>query len=328
MKRLMKMIRLGLVFMIVGAGCGIAHAQKQTYRIAVMPFGLPEYMSRWTNEMRQHPLVKDGTVKMTVLDGKFDAMVQSNQMDTAITEKYDAIIFAPIDFQAAVAPIARATAAKIPVVGSVTRAGSDKLFAYIGTNDIDGGRIEATQLVKQLNGKGNIVLLEGPIGNSPQLLRRQGINQVLAANPGIKLLAAKTANWSRAEGLTVMENWLSLYGDKINGIISENDEMALGAIEALRSKKIDPKTVAIVSIDGIPDGQRAVKDGNLFTLYKDAHSEGQGAMDLAIRAIVGESYQPKSDIWSKGMQWKSGTAKQYDVPWVPLTKANVDQFLK
>jgi putative xylitol transport system substrate-binding protein len=63
-----------------------AYAEKQNYRIAVMPFGLPEYMSRWSSEMGQHPLVKDGTVKLTVLDGKFDAIVQSNQMDTVFTQ--------------------------------------------------------------------------------------------------------------------------------------------------------------------------------------------------------------------------------------------------
>lgn len=320
------LVRLALVTVLVTSAA--AHAQKTTYRIAVMPFGLPEYMSRWANEMREHPLVKNGTVKLTVLDGKFDAMVQSNQMDTVITQKFDAVIFAPIDYQAAAAPIARAAAAKIPVVGSVTRAGSDKLFAYIGTNDVEGGKLETEHLVDALNGKGNVVILEGPIGNSPQLLRRQGIQQVLTSKPDIKILASKTANWSRAEGLTVTENWLSLYGPKINGVIAENDEMALGAIEAMRSKKMDLKTVSVVSIDGIPDGQRAVKQGTLFSLYKDAHSEGQGALDLALRAVIGPSYKPRSDIWLKGMAWKDGTAKQYDVPWVPLTTANVDQYLK
>ena len=96
-----------------------------------------------------------------------------------------------------------------------------------------------------------------------------------------------------------MENWLSLYGNKINDIISDNDAMALGATEALRLKQVDPKTVPIGSIDGDPDGQRAVKEGLHVSLYKDAHAEGQGAVDLAIRAVAGPSYQPKSDVWNK-----------------------------
>ncbi|WP_175772461.1 substrate-binding domain-containing protein [Paraburkholderia phenazinium] len=328
MRKFNGFIGLAAAAMSAALYCNMATAQDGKYRIAVMPFAVNEYMSRWVKEMQQHPLVKDGTVKMTVLDGKYDAMVQSNQFDTAITQKFDAIIVAPVDFQAAAAPIARAAAAHIPVVGSVTTANSDKLFAYVGTNDVEGGRLETQQLVNELKGKGNIVILEGPIGNSPQLMRRKGIDAVLAANPGIKVLASKPGNWSRAEGLSVTEDWLTRYGKSINGIISQNDAMSLGAIEALKLKQIDPTTMPVVSIDGDKGGQMAVKQGDLYTLYKDAHCEGQGAMDLAIRAVAGPSYQPKSDCWSKTLNWKNGAAKQYDVPWVPLTKANIDQYLQ
>ncbi|WP_439615269.1 substrate-binding domain-containing protein [Shinella sp.] len=298
------------------------------YRIALMPFGLPEYMSTFVNEIEQHPLVKDGTVKITVLDGRFDASVQSNQMDTLITQRVDAIIFSPIDSEAATAPVARAAAAGIPVIGAVTKANSDQMFAYIGTNDVDGGRIIAEHMASELKGAGNVVILEGPIGNSPQLLRREGIDGVLAKNPELKLLASKTANWSRAEGLAVMENWLSLYGDAVNGVIAENDEMALGAIQAIEGKGLDTAKVKVVAIDGIQDGIRAVKSHGLFTLFKSAHHEGQGALDLALRAVVGESYEPKADIWQGDMTWAGGTAKQYDVPWIEITPANADKFLK
>lgn len=239
-----------------------------------------------------------------------------------------AIIFAPMDYDAAGAPIARATEAKIPVVSSVTRAGSDQLFGYVGTNDVEGGQLIARLATKLLNGKGNVVLLEGPIGNSPQLLRRKGIDEVLAANPDIHLLASKTANWSRAEGLAVMENWLSLYGNKVQAIIAENDAMALGAIEALRSKNIDPKTVPVISLDGVPDAQRAVQDGLLYTFYKDPLAEGQGAMDLAIRSVAEPSYQPKAALWAEGTKWQEGLGKDYDVPWIPLTQENVANFQK
>lgn len=327
MKTLINTLKIAAAGVALAATCHGAVAQTKVYRIAVMPFGLPEYMSKWSGQMQEHPMVKSGKVKMTVLDGKFDPLVQTNQMETVISGKYDAVIFAPMDFNAATAPIAKATAAKIPVVGSVTRADSDKLFAYVGTNDIEGGRMIAQHLVKQLGGKGNIVILEGPIGNSPQLLRQKGIQEVLAANPGIKVIADKTANWSRAEGLTVMENWLSAHAGKINGVIAHNDEMALGAITAMKLKNIDPKTIPVVAIDGIPDGQRAVKDGNLFTLYKDASAEGQGAMDLAIRAVMGTSYQPSASVWSEGLAWRDGAARQYDVPWIALTPANVGKYL-
>jgi len=298
------------------------------YKIALMPFGLPEYMSTFVNEIKQHPLVKDGTVDITVLDGRFDASVQSNQMDTLITQKVNAIIFSPIDADAAAAPVSRAAAAGIPVIGAVTRANSEQIFAYIGTNDVEGGADITEHLVKELGGKGNIVILEGPIGNSPQLLRRKGIDSMLAKNPGIKVVASKSANWSRAEGLAVMENWLSLYGEKIKGVIAENDEMALGAIQALLAKGLTTAQVKVVSIDGIQDALRAVKSNGLYTLYKSAHHEGQGALDLAMRAAAGPTYQPKVDIWRGDMKWQDGLGKQYDVPWIAVTPENADKFLK
>jgi putative xylitol transport system substrate-binding protein len=316
---------LGATAVALGLAAPVAAAD---YNITLMPFGLPEYMSAWANEMQMHPLVKNGTVELTILDGRFDANVQSNQMDTAITRKTDAVIFAPIDADAAAAPVARAVAAGIPVIGSVTAANSDQLFAYIGTNDVDGGRMITEKMVEMLGGKGNVVILEGPIGNSPQLRRREGIDSVLEKNPDIKLLAAKPANWSRAEGLSVMENWLSLYGDSINGVIAQNDEMGLGAIQAIEAKGFTTDQIKVVSIDGIQDGLRAVQSKGLFTLYKSAHYEAQGALDLALRAIIGESYKPQADIWSINMDWQGGTAGQYDVPWVPVTPENAGEFLK
>ncbi|WP_417269198.1 substrate-binding domain-containing protein [Celeribacter sp.] len=304
-----------------------AQAQAQEYQITLMPFGLPEYMSSWVDEMEQHPLVLDGTVELTVLDGRFDASVQSDQMDTAITRQADAIIFAPIDADAAAAPVARAAEAGIPVVGSVTAANSDQLFAYIGTNDVEGGRLITEEMVTLLNGEGNVVLLEGPIGNSPQLRRRAGIDEVLAENEGLNLLASKTANWSRAEGLAVMENWLSLYGDGINGVIAQNDEMGLGAIQAIEAAGYSTDQIRVVAIDGIQDGVRAVGSHGFYTLYKSAHHESNGALDLAMRAIVGEEYEPKSEIWEDNMTWDGGTAQQYDVPWIPVTSDNWQSFI-
>lgn len=320
----MKKAVASLALMAGIAVAGMASAEVK-YRVAVMPFGLPEYMSAWTKEMEKHPAVVDGTVELTILDGRFDAVTQSNQMDTVITQKFDAVIFAPIDFDAAEAPIARAADAGIPVVTSVTGAAGDKFFAHISTNDVAGGKMITDELATRMGKAGNIVIIEGPIGNSPQLLRRQGIDEALVGYPEIALLASKSANWSRAEGLAVMENWLSLYGDQINGVIAENDEMALGAMEAIRAKGLDFEKVKVVSIDGIPDALRAVQDSNLYTLFKSAHFEGQGAVDLALRAIEGEGYEPKADIWSQ-MDWAAGAAHRYDVPWFPVNRDTVASF--
>lgn len=298
-------------------------------KVGVTLFGLSEFMAEISKGFEEHPAVKSGEVEVTVLDGRFDASVQSGQIDTMITQQVDAIIFAPIDADAAAAPIARAKAAGIPVITAVTTANSPDVTAAVSPEDVLAGRLIAEEIVRRLDGKGNVVIQEGPIGNSPQVMRRDGIDSVLADYPEIKVLAAKTANWSRAEALANMENWLSLYGESIDGVIAQNDEMGIGSIEAIRAKGIDPASMSIVAIDGIPDGLRAVDASNMFTLWRSPAMESQAALDLALRAVKGPEYEPKSEMWTVGeVEWKEGGEAYYPVPWYPVDKSNVAEFLK
>lgn len=308
---------------------GLAMAADKVYKIGVASFGeSAEYMHTWTSEIQAHPWVKEGKVKLVIFDGKFDPLVQANQVDTMITQKFDAIVIAPFDLDASAPPIEKAVAAGIPVIGSALKTKTDKLTSSIIVDDVEGGRLIAVEMAKRLNGKGNVALLEGPIGQSAQIERRRGIDAGLKAAPGLKVLVEKSGNWSRAEGQSLMENWLSAHPNQINGVLAENDEMALGAIEAMKSKRIDLTKVPVIAIDGIPDGKRAVADGSMtMSLYKYAKAEGQGAVDLALRALVGPSYQPQSEIWKDLMKWNGGTAKLYTVPWLPLDKSNVGKYM-
>lgn len=320
-----------LTLMLAGTAIATAGAAlaKDTYRIAALSFGESgEYMKAWSTEIQNHPWVKYGKVKVTVFDGKYDPLVQSNQIDTAITQHFDAIVMSPFDLNASAAPIDKAIEAKIPVVVSALKTASTNYTASIIVDDREGGRIIGDEMGKALNGNGNVVLMEGPIGQSAQIERRAGVDAGLKTYPGVKMLVDKSGNWSRAEGQSLMENWLLAYKGKINGVLAENDEMALGAIEAMKSASIDPKTIPVISIDGIPDAKRAVKDGAMrMTLYKYAKAEGQGAVDLALRAVIGDSYQPQSEIWKSLMQWKGGTQKDYVVPWLKLSADNVTQYM-
>jgi len=305
-----------------------ASGAKKVYRIGAAVYGLKaEYMRLWTTALERHPAVKDGSVQVTVFDGQYDASVQVNQFQTMVTQGYDGIIFVPIDVNAGAAAVQLAAAANIPVVGSNTRVNSDKLYSYIGSDDVKSGRMEAQAVVDKLGGKGNVVDIEGPIGQSAQIERRKGNQEVLAENPGIKLLEMKTANWSRAEALNLMQNWLSAYPGQINGVIGQNDEMALGAIQAIKQAGLNVKSFAIAGIDGVTDALNSVKSGEMVSILQDATGQSQGGLDLVMRAIVGPSYKPLAEVW-KSMEWGDGTAKVYNVPWVPVTAGNVDQLLK
>jgi putative xylitol transport system substrate-binding protein len=303
---------------------------QEKIKIGAAPYGLnAEFMQIWVAALQEHPAVKSGEVELTVFDGRYDALVQQDQFKTMVTQKYNAIIFAPIDVDAGAAAVQSAADAGIPVVGSNTRVNSDLLTSYVGSDDTISGYMEAKTVLDKIGCKGNVVILEGPVGQSAQISRLEGNKKALAECPDVKILEDQTANWSRAEAQTLMENWLTAHPKQINGVIGQNDEMALGAIEAIKAAGLDVKSFAIAGIDGITDALHAVKNGDMTSILQDARAQAQGALDLAIFNAKKGDYKPQSDIWAtyKDMPWHDGKDKNYNVPWTPVTAENVDQLL-
>ncbi|SES92175.1 substrate-binding domain-containing protein [Thorsellia anophelis] len=308
-------------------------AYAKPYKIGAAVYGLKgEFMQMWVDQLEKHPAVLDGTVDITVFDGRYDALTQSNQFDTMITQKFDAILFVPIDIEAGGDAVEKANEAGIPVIGSNTKVTGDSLYSYVGNDDVKAGEMQAEAIAKAIGGKGNIVIMEGPIGQSAQIERTQGNQTVFAKYPDIKILEQKPANWSRAEAMTIMENWLTSHPNAINAVVGQNDDIGLGGLEAIRAKGIELNTIPTAGIDGIKDGIQSVKDGELYvSFFQDAKAQAQGALDVALRKLEGESYQPRSVIWQEyadQMPWGDGTAKRYDIPWTEITKENADRLLQ
>jgi putative xylitol transport system substrate-binding protein len=305
---------------------------KNIHRIAVPLQGMTaEFMQLWLRGANAHPAIRKGLATITVFDGRMDALTQANQFDTIITQRFDAIIFIPVDIEAGVGPAAQAKAAGIPLIGSNTLIADRSLYrCYIGSDGVVSGEDVAKGVIAKLGGKGNVVIFEGIIGHSAQIQRRQGINTILAKNPNIKVLEMKAANWSRAEAQALMENWLTAHPGVIQGVISQNDEMALGAIEALKARGINLAKFPVGGVDGLTDALEAVKRGEMSTTLQDANAQAQGSIDLALRVLIGPSYQPMSDIWNQypgKLSWGDGTQTEYMVPWTAVTAENVDLLL-
>lgn len=299
-------------------------------KIGAAVYGLnAEFMQIWSAALDQHPAVKSGEVDLTVFDGRYDALVQQDQFETMITQQFDAIIFVPIDIEAGATAVQAASDAGIPVFGSNTRVNSDLLTGYVGSDDVQSGYMEAKIVLDAIGCKGNVVIIEGPIGQSAQISRLEGNQKALAECPDVTVLEQQTANWSRAEAQTLMENWLTAHPGEIAGVIGQNDEMALGAIEAIKAAKLNVGDFAIAGIDGITDALLAVKEGTMSSILQDARAQAQGALDLAINAALKGAYEPQSDIWASytEMPWNKGADTEYSVPWTPVTPANVDDLL-
>ena len=145
--------------------------------------------------------------------------------------------------------------------------------------------------IDAIGGEGNICVLEGPIGQSAQIDRWTGNENVLNSEAGanINLLTHQTANWSREEAETMTENWLEGFEEGIDAIVAHNDEMALGAIMAIEAKGLVPgEDIIVTGIDAIEDGCNAVKEGKMLsTVYQDAKLEGGQGIEICYGILTG-----------------------------------------
>lgn len=227
-------------------------------------------------------------------DGNYDAATQLSQVETMITNGVDAIILNPQDADACAACVDAAVAAGIPIIGVNTMVNSDQLTAYVGSQDVSAGEDIMSYMIDYLDSDAfNIVIIEGPMGQSAQLQRYEGITNILADYPDIKILDCNTANWSRSEAMTLMETWITTYGDEIDAVIAENDEMALGARQAIVAAGMD---IPCIGIDGITDAVTAVSTGDMIASdFQNAEGQITGALDAAIKCINGEEVE--KEIW-------------------------------
>ena len=167
----------------------------------------------------------------------------------------------PVQADSLAPQVASAKAKNIPFLAVNAGLNSDDLAGTVLPDDVKAGEQEMQMMADKLGGKGNIVVLQGPLGQSGELDRTKGIQNVLAKYPDIKILAKDTANWKRDEAVNKMKNWISSFGPKIDGIVAENDDMGLGALQATREAGVK---LPIVGVDGIQDGLAAVKAGDFI----------------------------------------------------------------
>ncbi|MCL6444035.1 MAG: substrate-binding domain-containing protein [Alicyclobacillus sp.] len=226
-------------------------------------------------------------VKVITMDGQYDANTQNNQLQELIAQKVNAIILDPISATGQIPMVKLALKNHIPVIGVNTKEQTPET-CYVGSDDVIAGQMEMTAMAKALHGKGNIVVLEGPIGQSATIGRNTGINMVLKKYPNIHVLSWQTANWQRNQALNLMQNWLTSYGKRLNGVVAENDDMAAGVIGALRGAGLAGK-IPVVGIDGIIAGLQNVERGyQTATVFQDAYKQGQLAVDMAVKAAKGQ----------------------------------------
>ena len=229
-------------------------------------------------------------VKLIVVDSQDDPAKEATNIEDLIQKKVDALLINPTDADAVVPSVQKANAAGIPVFTIDRSAAGGEVVSHIASDNVAGGKMAGEYLAKLLGGKGKVVELEGIAGTSAARDRGKGFNEVMANYPDIEIVARQTANFNRAEGLSVFENILQAQPE-IDGVFAHNDEMILGAIQAAEAAG-RAQDIIFVGFDAIDDAVQAVKDGKLAaTIAQQPAEMGKLGVEMAVEYLNGETVE-------------------------------------
>ncbi len=227
---------------------------------------------------------KGDGVQLQFEDARTDVVKQLSQVENFIGQGVDAIIVNPVDTASTARISKAATEAGIPLVYVNRRPDQKDLpkgVAAVTSDDEEAGRLQMQYIAEKLGGKGNVVILLGDLANNSTTNRTKGIKEVLTKYPDIKIVQEQTGIWLRDRGMTLVNDWLT-QGREFNAVLSNNDEMAIGAAMALKSAGTKPGSVLIAGVDGTTDGLNAISKGDLtVSVFQDAKGQAVGSVDAA-----------------------------------------------
>ena len=314
--KLAKVFVPAFAMMAIALGCIPAQSTESKVKIGV---AMSNFDDVWLTYVRDaitkwasaHP-----DVQITIVDGSDDTAKQVGQVENFLAQGMDAVVILPVD-----------TSATGPVTKAVVKAGKPLVYVnrkptnlpkgvvYCGSKSIEAGIMNMEELGKCMGGKGNLAVLMGALNHEAAIGRTDGIKQVVKEKfPDIKIVREQVANWKRAEGKTVMENWLAS-GQEIDGVASDNDEMALGALQAIKAAGKLGK-ICVGGTDASHDALESMDKGEMNnTVFQDPVAQGEEGVNAAYLMVKKEP-NPKvvdGNIW---------------IPYQKVTKENYKSYMK
>jgi ABC-type sugar transport system, periplasmic component len=272
-------------------------AHAETIGVSMALFD-DNFLTVLRNGMQDYAKTLDG-VTLQIEDAQNDVAKQQSQIQNFIAAGVDAIIVNPVDTDATVAMSKIAADAGIPLV-YVNREPvnvnelPDKQ-SFVASEEIVAGTLETKEVCRLLGGNGKAVVMMGELSNQGARMRTQAVHEVVATDEckGIEIVEEQTANWQRTQGADLVTNWLSS-GIEFNAVIANNDEMAIGAIQALKAAGKDMKDYVVAGVDATQDALAAMAAGDLdVTVFQNAAGQGKGSVDAALKIVRGEQVDKK-----------------------------------
>ena len=276
------------------------------------------------------------SITLNVEDAKSNQYNQNEQVDMFIDQGYDVMCINLVDRRSAATIINKAKNANIPVIFFNREPVEEDMnmwskVYYVGAQAEQSGMMQGDIVIEKYkknprdvdkNGDGKVqyVMLEGEQGHQDASIRTEySVKRLVDSGIKVEKLGSEVANWSRTEASEKVDRWIEKYNDKVELIISNNDDMALGAIDVLNKSKIKNNMPLIVGVDGIKDALKAIDNGEMTgTVISDAYKQGKAIFDTALRVSSGNILDNDNGI----------DARYIRIPHVIVTKENVGEYIK
>ncbi|HNW62875.1 ABC transporter substrate-binding protein [Piscinibacter sp.] len=300
---------------VVAAWPGLARAQGKI----VLGFSQIGAESEWrtANSESIKSAAKEAGIELKFSDAQQKQENQIKAIRSFIAQKVDVIAFSPVVESGWGTVLREAKAAKIPVILSdrAVNEKDDSLWvSFMGSDFVEEGRKAGRWLLENMKGKTgdvNIVELQGTVGSAPAIDRKKGFEEIIKADPRFKIIRSQTGDFTRAKGKEVMEAFLKAEGKKINVLYAHNDDMAIGAIQAIEEAGMKPaKDITIISIDAVKGAFEAMMAGKLNVSVECSPLLGPQLMQ-AVKDLKAGKTLPRRIVTEEGIFPMEVAAKEF-----------------
>ena len=296
MKKNNSILIIVLAIVIVVIGFYLYNKGKTSEpKITKIGFLVPTLENPFFVDMTESAKSMDSENLQVLIQANQDELKQNQIIDNFITQGVNAICVVPINSESIIPAILKANKANIPIINvdnkinmeSAKSQGAQITF-YIGSDNFEGGQLAGKFITEKLHGKGKVAILEGVTGNDAAINRKAGFEDAIKNSPEIKVVASQAADWNRQKANDIFQAILTANPD-LNAVFACNDEMALGAIAALKASGIPKDKIIVVGFDAIDEAVKAVADGQLdATIAQQPKLMGQKSIELVKELLEGK----------------------------------------
>ena len=289
----------------------VTDTESNAFRVGISLQDESPFVIRVSKRLQSLLNEEDLGIEYVIYNAQRNANAQVSHVQSFISNEFDLVLLDPISYEDCAPAVDMLQEAGIPLIVFVTDVYNPGNYGYkVGSSHYESGVIEAQMAADALHGKGKIVVLEGVMGISAQYERYRGYRDVLKNYPDMEIVAEQTAAWQKDEAYLIVQNWIR--NKEFDLVLSENDNMALGAVEAVYEAGKEDE-ILVYGVDG---------DINMLYSVRNARADGTVYHDAIGQAEV--LYEYIKDI----MQGITPPEKEYRIPFEPVTIENVDSYIQ